>query len=177
MLYLCRRHGQPLLAACASLTVSDVAAAVVALHLGNEPEQAAMLVLALGQLGDVDQVLQDRVFTALATKCEVAGDWSAAAAATRLLSKDVQHHLQLLVVRHERFSRRSAKVLGTNAEDPSEQQIGVSSFLRQHIGLKAPAYYAAVAASAEDPLQSVRCVVCMRQFIVHSCNIVATTAQ
>lgn len=70
----CRRQGQPLLAACAALTISDITAAVTALHLGNEPEQAAMLALALGQLGSVNQQLLDRVYAALAIKCEAAGE-------------------------------------------------------------------------------------------------------
>lgn len=70
---ICRHQGQPLLAACAALTVNDVAGAVSALHLGHEPEQAAMLCVALGQLGGVEAGLQDRVFAALGSKCEAAG--------------------------------------------------------------------------------------------------------
>ena len=154
-----RRHGQPLLATCAALTVSDVTAAVTALHLGNEPEQAAMMVLALGQLGGVDQYLQDRVFGALATKSEAAGDWGAAAAAIRLQSKDDQHQLQLLVVRHERSSSKAAAKAasdGSNTVEPAEQEPGLGSNLRQQLGLKAASYYAAVADSAADSLESVR---------------------
>jgi hypothetical protein len=76
--FACRRQGQPLLAACAALTVNDVAGAVTALHLGHEPEQAAMLCIALGQLGSVEVGLQDRVYTALGSKCEAAGGESIA---------------------------------------------------------------------------------------------------
>jgi hypothetical protein len=35
--------------------------------------QAAMLCIALGQLGGVDVGLQDRVYAALGSKCEAAG--------------------------------------------------------------------------------------------------------
>lgn len=52
----------------------DVLGAVTALHLGNEPEQAAMVCLALGRLGrGVDSWQVDRVFDALTRKCEAAG--------------------------------------------------------------------------------------------------------
>jgi hypothetical protein len=71
--FRCRSQAQPFKAACAALTVHDVSAAVQALHLGHEPEQAAMLCLALGQAGMVQQGLHDRVFEALAIKCEAAG--------------------------------------------------------------------------------------------------------
>jgi hypothetical protein len=81
LLCYCRRQGQPLLAACAALTVNDVAGTITALHLGHEPEQAAMLCIALGQLGGVDAGLQDRVFAALGSKCEAAGGCSCSAEA------------------------------------------------------------------------------------------------
>jgi hypothetical protein len=50
----------------------DVSAAVRVLHLGHEPEQAAMLCIALRAVG-LQQSLVDRVFEALAIKCEAAG--------------------------------------------------------------------------------------------------------
>jgi len=68
-----RSQGQPIKAACAALMVHDVAAAVSALHLGHEPEQAAMLCLALGKGAGLPEALMDRVFEALAVKCEAAG--------------------------------------------------------------------------------------------------------
>lgn len=61
------------MAACAALTVNDVAGAITALHLGHEPEQAAMLALAFGELAGVDSSLLDRVYAALAVRCEAAG--------------------------------------------------------------------------------------------------------
>jgi hypothetical protein len=50
-----------------------VSAAVAALHLGNEPEQATMLCIALGRAAGLQAGLVDRVFEALAVKCEAAG--------------------------------------------------------------------------------------------------------
>jgi hypothetical protein len=58
-------------AACAALMAQDVSAAVRVLHLGHEPEQAAMLCIALRAAG-LQQSLMDRVFEALAIKCEAA---------------------------------------------------------------------------------------------------------
>lgn len=68
-----RSQVQPIKAACAALMVHDVSAAVTALHLGNEPEQAAMLCIALGRTAGLQEDLTDRVFEALAVKCEAAG--------------------------------------------------------------------------------------------------------
>lgn len=68
-----RSQGQPIKAACAALMLHDVAAAVSALHLGHEPEQAAMLCVALGKLAGLQDEQLDRVFEALAVKCEAAG--------------------------------------------------------------------------------------------------------
>jgi hypothetical protein len=59
--------------------VHDVSAAVTALHLGHEPEQAAMLCIALGRAAGLQEGLTDRVFEALAIKCEAAGGPAAAA--------------------------------------------------------------------------------------------------
>ncbi|WIA17927.1 hypothetical protein OEZ85_009420 [Tetradesmus obliquus] len=163
-----RHQGQPLLAACAALTVNDVAGAVSALHLGHEPEQAAMLCVALGQLDGVDAGLQDRVFAALGSKCEAAGDWEAAAAVTKMLSRDVTHHLQLLVVRAERASRHSrlgstAAAAAAAADSASSKAAGVGEDasamvrgLRQLLGLQEASHYAAVAAAVSDPLESTR---------------------
>lgn len=69
----CRSQGHPIKAACAALMVHDVSAAVTALHLGHEPEQAAMLCMVLGQAAELQEGLRDRVFEALAIKCEAAG--------------------------------------------------------------------------------------------------------
>ncbi|KAF6263074.1 hypothetical protein COO60DRAFT_1672788 [Scenedesmus sp. NREL 46B-D3] len=156
-----RRQGQPLLAACAALTVDDVAGAVSALHLGHEPEQAAMLCLALGELGGVGAGLQDRVFAALGSKCEAAGDWEAAAAAVKLLSRDVGHHLQLLVVRAERASRhsrpgRAAAAAAAAAEGQGAAAPDACQVLRQRLGLLESSQYAALAAATSDPLESTR---------------------
>lgn len=71
---VCRSQGEPIKAACAALMAQDVPAAVWALHLGHEPEQAAMLCIALRAAG-LQQGLVDRVFEALALKCEAAGRW------------------------------------------------------------------------------------------------------
>lgn len=68
-----RSQGQPIKAACAALMVHDVSAAVTALHLGNEPEQAAMLCIALGRTAGLQGGPTDRVFEALAVKYEAAG--------------------------------------------------------------------------------------------------------
>lgn len=68
-----RSLGEPIKAACAALTVHDMSAAVNALHLGHEPELAAMLSCALGHLAGIPDHLHDRVFQALAVKCEGSG--------------------------------------------------------------------------------------------------------
>ena len=70
----CRSQGQPIKAAAAALMLHDVPSAVSALHLGHEPEQAAMLCVALGRLAGLHEGLVDRVFEALAVKCEAAGE-------------------------------------------------------------------------------------------------------
>lgn len=53
--------------------VHYVSTAVNVLHLGHEPEQAAMLCVALGRVAGLDGGLVDRVFEALAVRCEAAG--------------------------------------------------------------------------------------------------------
>jgi hypothetical protein len=53
--------------------VHDVSTAVNVLHLGHEPEQAAMLCIALGRVAGLDGGLVVKVFEALAVKCEAAG--------------------------------------------------------------------------------------------------------
>eukprot|EP00775_Hariotina_reticulata_P007969 gene7969-8167_t len=139
-----RLQGRPFLAACAALTVNDVNAAVAALHLGNEPEQAAMMCLAMADLVHIDPGLRDRVFQALSVKCESAGDWEAAAAALNMLSGGAEQQVQLLMVRARRGS------LGSCAE--------VDSRLGQLLGLKEAENVDKVAESMPDPMESVRCL-------------------
>jgi hypothetical protein len=139
-LNFCRRlQGQPFLAACAALTVNDVNAAVNSLHLGNEPEQAAMMCLAMAQLGHVGPVLQDRVFHRVSVKCESAEDWESAAAALNMLSQDAEQQVQLLMVRAQRGSRGAAV-----------------DKLRRQLGLKEAGEYEKMAELMPEPIDSVR---------------------
>lgn len=152
-----RRAGQPLLAACAALSVNDVVGAIEALHLGHEPEQAAMLALAFRGAVNVPKQLQDRVLLALSASCEAAGDWDAAAAALHLLSHDSEQALQLLVVRSEATAKQRAgrtqcqtpmttpQTSSSVGSDSARLAITVQTAagLRARLGLQPPATYAA----------------------------------
>lgn len=91
-----------------------------------------------------------------------AGDWDAAAAAIKLLSMDVQHHLELLVVRSERGSRHrmpeADKSLARSLEADNKAGAGgaVVSGLRQRLVLIDAAQYASAAGITSDPLVGVR---------------------
>lgn len=159
--------------------VHDVPAAVTALHLGHEPELAGMLSIALagtvaapaasaGGAGGAtvsQQSLVDRVFEALAIKCEAAGDWWAAALALGQLSRqaDVQHQQQLLAVREEKASHEESTPAASNTSSSNgvagvgRGRIGVTPpSLRQQLQLPSATHYAGLAKSTADAVDCVR---------------------
>jgi hypothetical protein len=96
--------------------------------------------------------------------CVGAGDWQAASLALEHLSKDVQHHQQLLAARQERANSKADaagdkdSTEGNAPADGQKQALQDSSSisLRQELQLQGAERCAALARSAADAVESVR---------------------